>query len=60
MAFATIIRSPKSVNRPVIMAAGTPQILLPWDNAAVFQRNLDAQAALQVARHQRQQRQQGR
>ena len=32
-----------SVNRPVILAAGTPQILLPWDNAAVFQRNLDAQ-----------------
>ncbi len=31
-----------SVNKPVILAAGTPQILLPWDNAAVFQRNLDA------------------
>ena len=31
-----------SVNRPVIMAAGTPQILLPWDNAALFQSNLDA------------------
>lgn len=29
-----------SVNKPVIMAAGTPQVLLPWDNAAVFQRNL--------------------
>jgi membrane-bound lytic murein transglycosylase D len=27
------------LNRPVILAAGTPQILLPWDNAAVFQRN---------------------
>ena len=38
-----------SVNRPVIMAAGTPQILLPWDNAAVFQRNLDAQAKGQLA-----------
>jgi hypothetical protein len=23
-----------SMNRPVILAAGTPQILLPWDNAA--------------------------
>lgn len=31
-----------SQNRPVIFAAGTPQILLPWDNAKVFQRNLDA------------------
>ena len=31
-----------SINRPVIMAAGTPQILMPWDNAEVFQRNLEA------------------
>jgi membrane-bound lytic murein transglycosylase D len=31
-----------SVNRPVIMAAGTPQILLPWDNAEVFQSNLES------------------
>ena len=31
-----------SVNRPVILAAGTQQILLPWDNADVFQRNLEA------------------
>jgi membrane-bound lytic murein transglycosylase D len=30
-----------SLNRPVILAAGTPQILLPWDNAAIFQRNLE-------------------
>lgn len=29
-----------SVNKPVIMAAGTPQILLPWDNADVFEKNL--------------------
>nr|WP_255429444.1 transglycosylase SLT domain-containing protein [Ramlibacter albus] len=29
-------------NRPVILAAGTPEILLPWDNAAVFKRNFDA------------------
>jgi membrane-bound lytic murein transglycosylase D len=28
------------INRPVVLAAGTPQILLPWDNAQVFQRNL--------------------
>jgi membrane-bound lytic murein transglycosylase D len=31
-----------SANRPVILAAGTPQILLPWDSAAVFQSNLEA------------------
>ncbi|MDP3617992.1 MAG: transglycosylase SLT domain-containing protein, partial [Rhodoferax sp.] len=31
-----------SANRPVIFAAGTPQILLPWDNAVIFQRNLEA------------------
>ena len=31
-----------SLNRPVIMAAGTPQILLPWDNAETFQANLEA------------------
>ena len=31
-----------SANRPVILAAGTPQILLPWDNATVFQENLEA------------------
>jgi len=30
------------LNRPVILAAGTPQILLPWDNAKVFSRNLAA------------------
>lgn len=31
-----------SMSRPVILAAGTPQILLPWDNADIFQRNLEA------------------
>ena len=31
-----------SAHRPVIIASGTPQILLPWDNALVFQRNFDA------------------
>lgn len=29
-----------SIHRPVILAAGTPHILLPWDNASVFQRSL--------------------
>jgi membrane-bound lytic murein transglycosylase D len=31
-----------SVNRPVILAGGISQILLPWDNAEVFQGNLEA------------------
>ena len=31
-----------SAHRPVIIASGTPQILLPWDNATVFQRNYEA------------------
>ncbi len=32
------------LNRPVILAAGTPQILLPWDNATVFKRNYESHA----------------
>ena len=31
-----------SAHRPVMLASGTPQILLPWDNAEIFQRNLQA------------------
>ena len=38
-----------SMHRPIIMAAGTPQILLPWDNAAVFQRNFEAYTKGQYA-----------
>jgi len=38
-----------SARRPVILAAGTPQILLPWDNAFVFQRNFDAYSQGQYA-----------
>jgi membrane-bound lytic murein transglycosylase D len=38
-----------SVNRPVIMAAGTPQILLPWDNAEVFQANLESYSGGRLA-----------
>jgi membrane-bound lytic murein transglycosylase D len=38
-----------SVNKPVILAAGTPQILLPWDNAKVFQTNLDAYSGGRLA-----------
>lgn len=29
-----------SMNKPVILAAGTPQILLPYDNASLFMKNL--------------------
>ncbi|WP_137918001.1 transglycosylase SLT domain-containing protein [Hydrogenophaga sp. 2FB] len=29
-----------SMRQPVVMAAGTPTVLLPWDNAIIFQRNL--------------------
>jgi membrane-bound lytic murein transglycosylase D len=29
-----------SLKQPVVMAAGTPQILLPWDNANVFESRL--------------------
>ncbi|MDP3522010.1 MAG: transglycosylase SLT domain-containing protein [Hydrogenophaga sp.] len=29
-----------SLNKPVIMSAGTPHVLLPWDNAVVFQQRL--------------------
>lgn len=32
-----------AMSRPVILAAATPQILLPWDNATVFETNLQAQ-----------------
>lgn len=38
-----------SAHKPVILAAGTPQILLPWDNAATFRANLQASADLQLA-----------
>ncbi len=38
-----------SMKRPVILAAGTPQILLPWDNAKVFERNFEAYTAGQYA-----------
>jgi membrane-bound lytic murein transglycosylase D len=31
-----------SAHRPVLLAAGTGNILLPWDNAEVFQRNYEA------------------
>ena len=33
------------MNKPVILAAGTPQVLLPYDNATLFVRNLRAHRA---------------
>ena len=29
-----------SIKQPIVMAAGTPYILLPWDNANIFERRL--------------------
>ena len=31
-----------SAHRPVLLAGGTSQILLPWDNAEIFERNMSA------------------
>lgn len=33
------------MNKPVILAAGTPQVLLPYDNATLFVRNMRAHSA---------------
>jgi membrane-bound lytic murein transglycosylase D len=38
-----------SMSRPVILAAGTPEILLPWDNAQIFKRNFEAHSDGQYA-----------
>nr|WP_233250071.1 transglycosylase SLT domain-containing protein [Limnohabitans sp. MMS-10A-160] len=38
-----------SMNRPVILAAGTPQVLLPWDNATSFEINLQNHANQRLA-----------
>lgn len=38
-----------SAHRPVILAAGTPQILLPWDNAAIFRQNLASYNSTRLA-----------
>ncbi len=38
-----------SAHKPVILAAGTSQILLPWDDAAIFRANLQANADRQLA-----------
>lgn len=38
-----------SASKPVLLAAGTSQILLPWDNAKLFQDNLEAYTGGQLA-----------
>jgi len=38
-----------SVNKPVLLASGMSQILLPWDNAERFQANLEAFTGDQLA-----------
>ncbi len=38
-----------SAHRPVLLAAGIPSILLPWDNAEVFQRNYESSAMGRMA-----------
>jgi membrane-bound lytic murein transglycosylase D len=38
-----------SANKPVILAAGKPYILLPWENAEVFQNNLQGFAGARLA-----------
>jgi membrane-bound lytic murein transglycosylase D len=38
-----------SASRPVLLAAGTPSILLPWDNAEVFQRNFETSSITRMA-----------
>ena len=38
-----------SAHRPVLLAAGTNNILLPWDNAEVFQRNYEASTLARMA-----------
>lgn len=38
-----------SANRPVILASGTPQILLPWDNATIFEMGIDSYKTDQLA-----------
>ena len=38
-----------SASRPVLLAAGTPSILLPWDNAETFQRNYETSTITRMA-----------
>ena len=38
-----------AMSRPVILAAGTPHILLPWDNATVFENNLQSHSGARLS-----------
>lgn len=38
-----------SATRPVLLAAGTSQILLPWDNAEIFQKNFETYSGPRMA-----------
>ena len=38
-----------SAHRPVLLAAGTPTLLLPWDNAEIFQRNYESSSLGRMA-----------
>jgi membrane-bound lytic murein transglycosylase D len=38
-----------SAHRPVLLAAGTPQLLLPWDNAEIFARNFSQHGEARMA-----------
>jgi membrane-bound lytic murein transglycosylase D len=38
-----------SASRPVLLAAGTAQILLPWDNAEIFQKNFETYSGPRMA-----------
>ncbi len=38
-----------SAHRPVLLAAGTPQLLLPWDNAEIFMRNFTQHGEARMA-----------
>ncbi len=38
-----------SASRPVLLAAGTTQILLPWDNAEIFQKNFETYTGPRMA-----------
>ncbi len=38
-----------SATRPVLLAAGTTQILLPWDNAEIFQKNFETYTGPRMA-----------
>ena len=38
-----------AAHRPVLLAAGTPTLVLPWDNAEIFQRNYESSSIGRMA-----------